>query len=176
MPSTPSLARQLDSPWQYAFCKNKSTTSLSSNLSFDLLDRYCRCGSFAGIQFDFAKCFDSIPYSVIWDVLSCHGCDPSFISLLHNLYQNMKRCFRSAGCLGSFCTATNGLLQGDPLSVVIRNCVLRPLLCELRALGGISIFASADDLTVVSSSWSILSTAVDLLQCFCSTPDLVLDS
>ena len=71
-------------------------TSLNSNLFYDLLDHYCRCGSFAGIQFDFAKCFDSIPYS--------------------------------------FCTATNGLLQGDPLSVVIRNCVLRPLLSELTAL------------------------------------------
>ena len=55
---------------QYAFCKGKSTTSLNSNLSFDLLSRYTRIGTFAGIQFDFAKCFDPITYSVIWDVLS----------------------------------------------------------------------------------------------------------
>ena len=61
----------------------------------------------------------------------------------------MKRCFRYAGCLGSFWQATNGLLQGDPLSVVILNCVLSPL---LRKLSGITTYAFADDLTVVFSS------------------------
>lgn len=38
---------------QYAFCKGRSTTSMNSHLSFDLLDRYSRTKSFAGIQFDF---------------------------------------------------------------------------------------------------------------------------
>ena len=93
-----------------------------------------------GIQFDFAKCVDSIPYSVIWDVLSYHGCDLSFIFLLRNLYTNMNRCFRYAGCLGSFWMATNGLLQGDPLSVVI---LLRPLLSRLMTVDDISVYAFA---------------------------------
>ena len=62
-------------PSQFAFCKGRSTTSLNSHLSFDLLQRFQSNGSFAGIQFDFAKCFDSIPYSVIWDTLSLYGCD-----------------------------------------------------------------------------------------------------
>ena len=56
-------------PSQFAFCKGRSTTSLNSSLSFDLLRRYQYYQSFAGIQFDFAKCFDSIPFSVIWDIL-----------------------------------------------------------------------------------------------------------
>ena len=51
-------------PSQFAFCKGRSTTSLNSHLSFDLLQRFHSCGSFAGIQLDFAKCFDSIPYIV----------------------------------------------------------------------------------------------------------------
>ena len=56
---------------QYAFCKGRSTTSMNSHLSFDLarIDIHV-LKSFAGIQFDFAKCFDSIPYTVIWDVLA----------------------------------------------------------------------------------------------------------
>ena len=76
-------------PSQFAFCKGRSTTSLNSHLSFDLLQRFHSYGSFAGIQFDFAKCFDSIPYSVIWDTLSYHGCDANFILLLRHLYTNM---------------------------------------------------------------------------------------
>ncbi len=56
-------------PSQYAFCKGKSTTSLNSHLSFNLLQRYTHRGAFADIQFDFAKCPVSIPYSAIWDGL-----------------------------------------------------------------------------------------------------------
>ncbi len=135
-------------PSQYAFCKGRSTTSLNSSLSFDLLQRYHFCQSFAGIQFDFAKCFDSIPYSVIWDVLLYHGCDVAFTNLLQQLYTNMQRCFRYAGCIGTFWRAANGLLQGDPLSVVILNCVLAPLLRQLSLITGLTTYAFADDLTI----------------------------
>ena len=105
------------------FCKGRSTTSLNSHLSFDLLSRYQTHGCFAGLQFDFAKCFDSIPYKIIWTALRHFGCDSALVDLLSHLYSNISRCFRYAGCLGSFWFATNGLLQGDPLSVVILNCV-----------------------------------------------------
>ena len=54
--------------------------------SFDRLQQHTLHQAFAGIQFDFAKCFDSIPYSMIWDVFSYYGCDPSFIRLLQQLY------------------------------------------------------------------------------------------
>ena len=110
---------------QFAFCKGCSTTSMNSHLALDLSYRCSGGSSFAGFQCDFAKCFDSIPYTVLWDVLLYHGCDPSFVCLVQNLYLNMQRRFRCAGCLGSTWYTTNGLLQGDPRSVVILNCVLR---------------------------------------------------
>ena len=132
--------------------------------------------SFAGIQFDFAKCFDSIPHSVIWDVLSYHGCDTHFISLLHHLYTNMHRCFRYAGCIGSFWKATNGLLQGDPLSVVILNCVLSPLLRQLSLIPDLTTYAFADDLAIVSSLRDTLNHAYQCLQLFCQCTDLVLNT
>ena len=163
-------------PSQFAFCKGRSTTSLNSSLSFDLLQRYQNCQSFAGIQFDFAKCFDSIPFSVIWDILLYHGCDVNFVALLQNLYCNMSRCFRYAGCIGSFWQATNGLLQGDPLSVVILNCVLAPLLRHLSSIEDLSLYAFADDLTVVSSSWEMLHQAYQCLQHFSQCTDLVLNT
>ena len=123
---------------------------------------------------DFAKCFDSFPYTVVWETLRYYGCDPVFVSLLRHLYTNMSRCFRYAGCLGSFWTATNGLLQGDPLSVVILNCVLCPLLNKLPNIDDLTVYAFADGLTIVSSSWDILYEAFGVLNLFCSTTDLKL--
>ena len=83
--------------------------------------------------------------------------------------------FRYAGFLGSIWQATNGLLQGDPLSVVIPNCVLKPLVTKLENIPGISVFAFADYLTVVASScWDTLLEAFALLVSFCQSTDLVL--
>ena len=137
--------------------------------------RYQSRGAFAGMQFDFMKCFDTIPYTVIWDTLNYYGCDAHFIALLQHLYTHMHRCFRYAGCVGNFWSPTNGLLQGDPLSVVILNCVLHPLLCQLSSLPDLTFYAFADDLTIVSSSWDTLQQAYQLLQLFCASTDLVLN-
>lgn len=118
---------------------------MNSHLSFDLLDRYSRTSSFAGIQFDFAKCVDSIPYTVIWDVLLYHGCGPMFFQIFPNLYiyGNAAAIPLCPGCLGSPWAATNGLWQGDPLSVVILNCVLRPLLRRLACIPDLTGYAFA---------------------------------
>ena len=88
----------------------------------------------------------------------------------------MQRCFRYAGCIGSFWQATNGLLQRDPLSVVILNCVLAPLLRQLSCISGLTTYVFADDLTIVSSSWNTLHQAYQCLQLFCQCTDLVLNT
>ena len=43
--------------------------------------------------------------------------------------------------------------------LVILNCVLCPLLTKMSDIPGLSVYAFADDLTVVSSSWDVLSLA-----------------
>lgn len=91
--------------------------------------------------------------------MTYHGCDLRLVSLLRDLYHNMQRRFRYAGCVGSPWQATNGLLQGDPLSVVILNCVLCPLLQHLQNVPDLSCYAFADDLTIVSSNWDSLLSA-----------------
>ena len=88
----------------------------------------------------------------------------------------MQRCFRYAGCIGSFWKATNGLLQGDPLSVVVLNCVLAPLLRQLSLITDLTTYAFADDLTIVSSSWDTLYQAYQCPQHFCQCTDLVLNT
>ena len=79
------------------------------------------------------------------------------------------------GCIGSFWYATNGLLQGNPLSVVILNCVLCPLVNRLSTMEDLSVYAFADDLTVVSTSWDTLALAYAMLCQFSTSTDLRLN-
>ena len=169
------MARKLDTCLAVFLLQGRSTTSLNSHLSFDLLARYQSRGCFAGLQFDFAKCFDSVPYSVIWSTLRHFGCDLAFVDLLSHLYNNISRCFRYAGCIGSFWYATNGLLQGDPSSVVILNGILCPLINRLSTVEDLSVYAFADDLTVVSTSWDTFAFAYTVLCQFSASTDLRLN-
>ena len=114
---------------------------------------------FGGLQFDFAKCSDSIPYSVIWSTLKHYGCDPAFVTLLAHLYENISRCFRYAGWNGSLL----GLPQLACCKVILwvwsSLTLFRPLINRLSSIADPSVYALADDLTVVSSSWDTLSSA-----------------
>ncbi len=65
--------------------------------------------------------------------------------------------------------------QGDPLSVVILNCVLCPLLNKLFGIDDLTVYAFADDLTIIFSSWDVLYQAFGVLNLFCSTTDLMLN-
>ena len=160
---------------QFAFCKGRSTTSLNSHLSFDLLVRYQSHGCFAGLQFDFAKCFDSIPYSVVWSTLKHYGCDSSFVDLLSHLYTNftlfplcgMHRlllvCYQWFITRGPFKCCYSQL---SPLSFIINR---------LSTMEGLSVYAFADDLTVVSTSWDTLALAFAMLCQFSTSTDLRLN-
>ena len=61
--------------------------------------------------------------------------------------------------------------------MVILNCVLIPLLRQLSCIEGLTTYAFADDLTVVSSSWDIcLYQVYQCLQHFSQCTDLVLNT
>ena len=127
-----SLRCQTLLKWQNSWIHPSSSLSVKAVVLLVLIviSLSTSCSAFKPVVTSLASNLTSLNVS-IWDTLNYHGCDPGFISLLHHLYTNMQRCFRYAGCIGSFWHATNGLLQGDPLSVVILKCVLCPLLLQL---------------------------------------------
>ncbi len=100
----------------FFFCKGRSTTNLNTHLSFDPLQKNTSHRSFAGIPFDVAERLDSIPFFVIWNTLTHHGCN-IYITMFNDVLDML-------GGLSSTWSASNGLLQGDPLSGVILNCIL----------------------------------------------------
>ena len=49
------------------------------------------------------------------------GMHPGTLRVLSGMYTQLTHCFKIMGCLCSFFAATNGILQGCPLSVIFIN-------------------------------------------------------
>ena len=47
--------------------------------------------------------------------------DRGVLRALAAMYRQLRRCFKIVGCCGAFFAATNGILQGCPMSVICIN-------------------------------------------------------
>ena len=74
-----------------------------------------------GVNLDYVKCFDLIPQAVVLRVGQELGMEPGILRALTGMYRQLRRAFKVSGCLGSWWRATNGILQGCPLSVILIN-------------------------------------------------------
>ena len=67
----------------------------------------------------YTKCFDLIPQAISMAVLEVQGIDAGLLRAFRGMYSQLRRMFKIKGCLGAWWVATNGILQGRPLSVVV---------------------------------------------------------
>ncbi|NWR53758.1 PO21 protein, partial [Regulus satrapa] len=73
-----------------------------------------------------------------------------------------------------------GVKQGDPMSPLLFNIALDPLLCKLEAEGcgfqqggtKVTAMAFADDLVLLSDSWEGMKTNIRILETFCDLTGL----
>eukprot|EP00666_Eupelagonemidae_sp_cell4sb_P018005 gene18005-biopygen14326 len=70
-----------------------------------------------GFSADWKKMFGQIPHKVMLTLLSRLGCDDRIIAPLRTMYARLRRRFRIAGAVGEEFSATQGLLEGCPISV-----------------------------------------------------------
>ena len=73
------------------------------------------------MSIDYIKCFDLIPQAVMLALALEPGMDPGACRALGAMYKQLRRAFKVAGALGLWWQATNGILQGCPLSVILVN-------------------------------------------------------
>ena len=78
----------------------------------------------AGMSIDYKKCFDLIPQAVVLRVAAELGMAPAVYRALGVMYRQVRRSFKIAGCLGLWWHATNGILQGCPLLVILVNVLM----------------------------------------------------
>lgn len=125
-----------------------------------ILDEVLRQGKrsrVVGVQLDVSKAFDTVSHAAIAEVLSSHGVSPCLLQVIRRMYTG---CSTTLGNFGVNIDINRGVKQGDPLSPLLFNLVLDPLLGELHSSGeGFTIgdhklaaMAYADDLTLFADT------------------------
>ena len=76
------------------------------------------------MSIDYVKCFDLIPHAVVLALALELGMDQGTCRALRAMYKQLRRAFKVAGALGRWWQATNGILQGRPLSVIQVNVLI----------------------------------------------------
>ena len=75
----------------------------------------------AGLSLDFAKAFDNVPVAIALAILQEHGLSNEILHPLIDMHGRLRRRFKIRGYLGQPFGATNGIMQGCPLSVLLLN-------------------------------------------------------
>ena len=74
-----------------------------------------------GYGLDYKKCFDLVPQCIALRLAREFGMHLGLLRAVKAMYRQLRRAFKIMGCLGDWLRATNGILQGCPLSVVFIN-------------------------------------------------------
>ena len=77
--------------------------------------------SLSGNGLDYKKCFDLVPQRIALRLAQEFRMAPGALRAVRGMYRQLRRAFKVLGCLGDRLQATNGILQGCPLSVILIN-------------------------------------------------------
>lgn len=128
----------------------------------------------AVVFIDFAKAFDSVSHKHFGEVLMRMGVDEHLRDLISDSYRNCFTTVRAGRAATPPIRINVGVKQGDPLSPLLFNLALDPLLRTLDKegcgfmVGGhrVTSFAFADDLVLVSDSWMGMARNLRILEKF----------
>ena len=87
----------------------------------------------AGAALDYIKCFD---LGVILACATALGFAGGPLRAIAGMYSTLRRSFKVLGCVGDPFAATNGILQGCPLSVMLINILTTVWMKEIARLHG----------------------------------------
>ncbi|XP_023215163.1 uncharacterized protein LOC111617983 [Centruroides sculpturatus] len=120
---------------------------------------------------DLCNAFGSVPHSTIFTCLEWCGLCPSSIDCIRDLLEGCHTRIRGHTGLTDPIPVLTGVKQGCPLSPVLFNLVIEPVLRLINDLQhgyclhdqNLSILAYADDITIISKSAAGLQSQLDLL-------------
>ena len=120
-----------------------------------------------GALLDWAKAFDRLPHSILFPLAEHAGLPRQVLLPLRYMLTHLQRRFRTPCGIGSAFVATNGIPQGDPVSVLWMNLFMavwsRLLLAEAP---GSTPRSYADDAGVLAHAPPALSRALSLTELY----------
>lgn len=146
------------------------------------LIRHCKEESspLAVVFVDFARAFDTVSHEHILSALGQINVDPHVVGLVQQTYTNSCTSVEVGGQHTPDITVRVGVKQGDPMSPLLFNLALDPLIHGLERFGKgytvaghrVTSLAFADDLVLVGGSWTDMAHNLELLQEFCRNTGL----
>ena len=108
---------------------------------------------------DQEKAYDRIDLTYLWNALEAFGFPEAFTARVRNLYTKASTAIRVNGFVSELFDVRRGVRQGDPMSCLLYNLAIEPLLVNIRAsplkgfnineeLTKVLVKAYADDMTV----------------------------
>ena len=104
-----------------------------------------------GLSYDLSKAFDRVPQSILWQTMRRRNAPPSLIRLLQSWYANLSRWMRFGDMIAEPYKATNGLVQGCPLSMMLFDSLIE-IWRALQTTHGFRPHSYADDLSITHES------------------------
>lgn len=141
---------------------------VNARILHDIVKRGKRTSLHAAIL-DISKAFDCVPHGVILDALRDQGIHGRLIEFVQNMYSGVSTTMKNCG--GTILQLKRGVKQGDPLSALLFNLVIDPLLENILAMEGsfevsgesCSVLAFADDLVLLFKTNDGLQAALDIV-------------
>ena len=120
------------------------------------------------VNFDYSKCFDRLPRAILMQLVRRMGLPEKVVASMDAMYSNMSMRFRLPSGLGKPFRATNGILQGCPLSVVFLNALVAVWMRTVNSeVTGAETSGYADDTTVTAEDISSRDKSACLTKEFC---------
>ena len=90
----------------------------------------------AGAGLDYVNCFDMVSVGIVLACAAALGFTDGPLRAIAGMCSSLRRSFKVLGCLGEPFAATNGILQGCPLSVILINILTTIWMKEIARLHG----------------------------------------
>lgn len=136
--------------------------------------------SLAIVFVDFARAFDSVSHDHILAVLAQRGMGGLVYDVVKDSYTDCRTTICCGGARSEPITMRVGVKQGDPMSPLLFNLAMDPLINEVETNGwgldrdGVKIasLVFADDLALVCGSRMDMARQLEVLENFCDTTGL----
>ena len=98
------------------------------------------------VSLDYEKCFDRIPQGIVLALVERLGLPVNVVAAARGIYASLDRRFKLQRGYGQTFRATNGVVQGCPLSVVFLNALVAVWMRAVEGtVAGVEAIAYADD-------------------------------